>query len=185
MLKRLAMAMVLVCSGTAARADTAGDCANSKVWPEAIKACTAIIAKEPRAGWAYINRCFAYERNGEASRALTDCNKAVELEPRNATAWVNRAAAFIAMKNYNRALTETNRAIELDPRSAVAFVNRAYANEQLGDRARAIADYQRTLEIDPGYQYAKDALKRLGASEPVQVRPNPLRTIGSISISSQ
>jgi tetratricopeptide (TPR) repeat protein len=181
MLKRLAVAMVFVCLGTVARADTAGDCANSKVWPEAIKACTVIIAKDPRAGWAYINRCFAYERNGEASRALPDCNKAIELDPRNATAWVNRAAAYIALKNYNRALTETNRAIELDPRSAVAFVNRAYASEQLGDRTRAIADYQRTLEINPDYQYAKDALKRLGASEPVAVRPDPQRAIGSIS----
>jgi len=78
-------------------------------------------------------------------------------------AYVNRAAAHIALKDYDRALADTNKALQLDGNHTTAFVNRAYLYERLGERDRAIADYRRALQIDANKQYARDALKRLGA----------------------
>jgi tetratricopeptide (TPR) repeat protein len=56
------------------------------------------------------------------------------------------------------------RAIALDPKDNTAYDNRALNHEKLGETAEAIADYQKVLTIVPSDQYAKDALKRLGAS---------------------
>ena len=163
MLRPLVVWIVLLCAGTAAWADAAADCEKSRDWPLKIRACTAVIAADPRAGWAFINRAWAYERNGQFQNALADGNKAVELSPRQPMAYVNRAAAHIALKDYDRALADTNKALQLDGNHTDAFVNRAYLYERLGERDRAIADYRRALQIDANKQYARDALKRLGA----------------------
>lgn len=165
MLRTLAAALVLVCSSAAAWADAASDCEKGgSNWQLRIRGCSAVIAQEPGATWAYITRSYAYERDGQYERALADGNRAVELDPQHPMAHINRAAAYIGLGDYTKAISDTERAIELDPQSAVAFVNRAYAYEQLGARERAIADYRRALEIDRNFQFAKDALKRLGAT---------------------
>jgi len=121
------------------------------------------IEVDPRNGLAYINRSHAYERKKEYDRALADAMRGVELAPREVMGFVNRAAAYIGFKDYNSAIADTNRAIQLAPGASLAFLNRAFAYEKLGERDRAIADYRRTLELDPNKQFARDALKSLGA----------------------
>jgi tetratricopeptide (TPR) repeat protein len=158
----LAAGLLLACGHVPAWADAAADCGKSGNWPVMISGCTAVIAKTPRAGWAYTNRCHAYERSGQFDRALADGHKAVELSPNDPLAFVNRGAAYIGMQNYNSALEDINKALRLDPRNANAIINRAYIHEQRNERDAAIADYRRTLELDSSKQYAKDALKRLG-----------------------
>ena len=87
----------------------------------------------------------------------------MELDPTQPLHFVNRAAAYIGLRDYSRALADIDAALRIDPRNAVAFVNRAYVYEQLGNRNLAVEDYRRTLQYEPDNQYARDALRRLGA----------------------
>jgi tetratricopeptide (TPR) repeat protein len=145
-------------------ADDRDDCARSNDFPKKVEACSAVIAREPSAGWAYINRSYGYERIGKYEQSLSDGNRAVQFSPQEPLSYVNRAAAYIGLEQYDRAIEDTNRALRLDQGNLLAFVNRAYAYEKLGRRDRAIADYRRCLEIDSSYEYARNALKRLGAA---------------------
>jgi tetratricopeptide (TPR) repeat protein len=165
MLKTFAAILaVLACMATSARADIDQDCIGSGPdWAKMIRACSTIIKQRPKAAFAYITRCYAYERSNQSERAMPDCNMGVKLAPKNSMAYVNRGAAYIGMKKYDRALGDIRKSLELDPKNATAYVNRAYVYEQTGERDRAVADYRRTLELKPDHAYAKDALKRLDA----------------------
>jgi tetratricopeptide (TPR) repeat protein len=65
---------------------------------------------------------------------------------------------------YAAAIPVCTQAIALKPKDEDSYRNRAFDYESLGKNAEAIADYKKVLTIDPSDQYAKDALKRLGAS---------------------
>lgn len=163
MARIFAVLLLLMAGSSPAFADDEDICANSRDLPRKVEACSAIIARQPNAGWAYINRSYAYERMERYEEALADGNRAVQFSPREPLSYVNRAAAYIGLKQYERAIEDTNRALKIDPAHVLAFVNRAYAYEKLGQNDRAIADYRRCLEIDPSYDYPRNALKRLNA----------------------
>lgn len=163
-MSRIFVLFLLVLAGTAsAFADNEDVCATSRDFPRKIEACSAVIARQPQAGWAYINRSYAHERLDRFEEALADANRAVRLSPREPLSFVNRAAAYIGLKQYEQAIEDANSALRLDPKHVLALVNRGYAYEKLGQRDRAIADYRRCLETDPSYEYARGGLKRLGA----------------------
>jgi len=138
-------------------------CWKSRDFQKKVEACSAIIARQPNAGWAYINRSYAYERLGSYEEALADGNRAIVLSPEDPFSFVNRAAAYIGLKQYERAIEDANRALRIDPAHVLALTNRGYAYERLDQKDRAVADYRRSLEINPSYDYARSALKRLGA----------------------
>jgi tetratricopeptide (TPR) repeat protein len=163
MLRLLAGSILFACASTVAWADAAADCAHAKSFDDQIRACTTIISSNPRAGWAYTNRSYAYERIEKYDRAIEDGNRAVMLSPRDPFAYINRAAGYIGQKEYDTAMADLRKALAISPGNATAFVNRAYVYEQLGERDRAIADYRRVLEIDSSSKFAKDSLKRLDA----------------------
>ncbi len=162
---RIATLFLLLLSASYSPALAQNDdiCAKSRDFPKKLEACSAIIARQPKAGWAYINRSFAYERLGKYQEALADGNRAIELSPKHPLSHVNRAAAYIGLEQYERAIEDLNRALRIDQANALALTNRGYAYESLGQKDRAVADYRRSLEIDPSYDYPRSALKRLGA----------------------
>lgn len=156
------MALALVVPASAGPKE---DCTRAPDRQVQIRGCTAIIASNPRAGWAYVNRSHAYERIGRKEKSLADADTAIGLDPTNALAHINRAAALILFKRYQDAIRDTEKAIQLEPDNALAYVNRGYCYEQLGQRENAIADYSRTVALDPKNQYARYALKRFGLGE--------------------
>jgi hypothetical protein len=62
MLRLLAGLTLFACASGVAWADAAADCAHANSFDDQIRACTTIISNNPRAGWAYTNRSYAYER---------------------------------------------------------------------------------------------------------------------------
>lgn len=167
MLRAATLLIALVCGCFAAQAKD--DCNNYGQWELMIEACSRVIAKDPRAAWAFSNRSTAHERIGNYDKALADSNKAIELSPRWSDAYGSRAAILVAMKNYDEALLDLKKALDLDGNNTVAFINRGYIYEQRGDRDRAVADYRRALEIGKtpkrtfNIDFARKSLERLGA----------------------
>jgi Tfp pilus assembly protein PilF len=163
MLKALLACLAIGLGAATALADARSDCQQTYDHHLAVRGCTEFIRGDSRAAWAYANRSHAYERIGQFQPALQDGHRAVELDPTQPLHFVNRAAAYIGLRDYARALADIDAALRIDPRNAVAFVNRAYVYEQLGQRNLAVDDYRRTLQYEPDNQYARDALRRLGA----------------------
>jgi tetratricopeptide (TPR) repeat protein len=89
---------------------------------------------------------------------------AIALNPKEKYGYVDRCIANWDLGGYRAGVADCSQAIALDPKDNTAYDNRALNHEKLGETAEAIADYQKVLTIVPSDQYAKDALKRLGAS---------------------
>src|SRR5215470_18207788 len=89
------LGLALVLGATALRADSWHDCSQDRDLELSIKGCTAIIASNPQAGWAYFNRGNAYRARGDSERAIADFSKAIELDPKGgADALFNRGEAY-------------------------------------------------------------------------------------------
>jgi len=134
-----------------------------------IRSCTALIQSgrettQTQAG-AYNNRGIAYSAKGDTELAMADWNEAIRLDPHFARAYVNRGKAYALKGSYDLAVNDLTEAVRLDSRYTESYVSRGFVFEKKGDNASAIADYRKALSIDPTYQWVKDALKRLGASE--------------------
>ncbi len=163
MLKAILACLAIVLGAASASADARQDCAQTYDHHLAVRGCTEVIRGDSGNAWAYSNRSHAYERIGQYQLSLADGHRAVDLDPTQPLHFVNRAAAYIGLRDYGRALADIDAALRIDPRNPVAFVNRAYVYEQLGQRNLAVEDYRRTLQYEPENQYARDALRRLGA----------------------
>ncbi len=163
MLKAILACLAIALGSAAALADGRQDCEQTYDHQLAVRGCTEFLRGNGAAAWAYSNRCHAYERLGQFQLSLADGHRAVDLDPTQPLHFVNRAAAYIGLRDYSRALADIDSALRIDPRNPVAFVNRAYVYEQLGRLNLAMDDYRRTLQFEPGNQYARDALRRLGA----------------------
>jgi len=163
MLKAILACLAVVLGAATALADARQDCGQVHDHHLAIRGCSEVIRGNGRDAWAYANRSHAYERIGQYQLSLADGHRAVDLDPSQPLHFVNRAAAYIGLRDYSRALADIDAALRIDPRNAVAFVNRAFVYEQLGNRNLAVEDYRRTLQYEPDNQYARDALRRLGA----------------------
>lgn len=150
------------------------DCSRNKDYVRMVAACSAVITRNPKAGWAFISRSYAYERLGRGEEAVNDGNRGVALSPQDPQAYVNRAAGYIALSNYDRAMADLSQALRLDPQFIDAVVNRAFVYEKQGLTDLAIADYRRGAELKPGSHhntYSKEALKRLGADSQGRQKP--------------
>jgi tetratricopeptide (TPR) repeat protein len=91
MLKRAAIAVIVLASATGALADTQTECDREDGPPDqAIVACSQVIKADPRAAWAYFKRGNAYQVKGELDRAIADYDKAIALDPMLAVAYNNR-----------------------------------------------------------------------------------------------
>lgn len=168
MLRVAALLVALVWGSFTAQAKE--DCNSYGKWETMVEACSRVIARDPRAAWAFSNRSLAHERLGNFDKALADGNMAVALSPRMSDAYSNRASILVALKDYDRALLDIKKALELDSINTAALVNRGYIHEQRGDRDQAIVDYRRALKIGNrpertfNVDFTQKALERLGAA---------------------
>jgi tetratricopeptide (TPR) repeat protein len=126
---------------------TAADCAIEKVESFRLKACTAVIEKEPTAAWAYHVRSTAYRERRNADAAFADANKAIELDPKLAGARIERANYYSFKGQYDLAIADAKIATELAPldRRGHALLGSSY--EKTGNRDGMLAAYKTTLSL--------------------------------------
>jgi Tfp pilus assembly protein PilF len=142
---------LVLASGGPALAGAEEDCRQYKDRDLSIRGCTLIIEGRAKGNkeFAYSNRGYAHNENGEYDQAIADFNRAIELNPQFAYAYANRGFAYRHKGDLNQAIADYNRAIEVNSKYASAYSNRGYAYSQKGDFARAIADYGRAIELEP------------------------------------
>jgi len=154
MLKRAAIAAIVVACATGALADAQTDCDREDGPPDqAIIACSQVIEVDSRAAWAYFKRGDAYQFKGELDRAVADFDKAIALDPKFALAYNNRGVAYQAKRDHDRAIADFDKTIAIiDPKDVVAgaaHFNRGNSYQAKGELDRAIADFDEAIAVDP------------------------------------
>ncbi|CCH61384.1 hypothetical protein TBLA_0E03300 [Henningerozyma blattae CBS 6284] len=69
-------------------------------WPNAVKAYTEMIARDPSDARGYSNRAAALSKLMSFPEAITDCNTAIEKDPNFIRAYIRKATAQIAIKDF-------------------------------------------------------------------------------------
>ena len=130
---------------------------------EALAACEAILAAQPRHFYAlHLSAALALKR-ADFEACVRLATRALEVEPRHVEVLCNRGAALRRLNRVDEALADYERALTADPRSAIALNNRGVALAALNRHDEAIASYDRALELNAGYANARfhRALSRL------------------------
>jgi tetratricopeptide (TPR) repeat protein len=140
----------------------------------AIKDFARAIELDPKSSGGYEGRGLA---NGVAEAyddAYADLNKAIELDPRSPVAFAFRAYVYKQNGQPDIGGKDVETAIKLDPDSPEALWARGEIEEAGGQADTAIADLRRALQFRPSWQFATDALQRLGAAtDEVDDKPVP------------
>jgi Flp pilus assembly protein TadD len=79
--------------------------------------------------------------------------------------WVLLGRAALAEGRYGKALKAFQKALKRDPHSAEAYFGRGQVFEKKGKLDEAANEYQAARMADPGHAGAKEAWKRLSASQ--------------------
>lgn len=130
----------------------------------AIKDFSQAIALDPKSSAGYEGRGLA---NGVAEAfddANADLNRAIELNPRSPVAFAFRAYIYKQNGQPDIGAKDVETAIKLDADSPEALWARGEIEEASGQADTAIADLRHALKLRPSWQFATDALQRLGAA---------------------
>jgi len=129
----------------------------------ALKDFSHAIEIDGKSSAAFEGRGLANGLAGAADDAYADLNRAIELDPRSPVAYAFRAVVYKQNAQADIGAKDVEIAIKLDPNSPEALWARGEIAEANGQADTAIADLRRVLVLKPSWQFAADALKRLGA----------------------
>jgi tetratricopeptide (TPR) repeat protein len=129
----------------------------------AIKDFSRAIELDAKSSAAYEGRGLANGLAEAPDDAYADLNRAIEIDPRSPIAFAFRAIVYKENSQLDIGAKDVETAIKLDPNSPEALWARGEIAEASGQADTAIADLRRVLQLKPGWQFAADALKRLGA----------------------
>src|SRR5580700_6801725 len=116
MLKRAAIAVIVLASAAGALADAQTECDSEVAPDQAIIACSQVIKVDSRAAWAYFKRGDAYQAKGKLDRAIADYDTAIALDPKYVAAYHNRGVAHKDKGDFDRAIADYDMVIALDPK---------------------------------------------------------------------
>lgn len=140
----------------------------------AIKDFARAIELDPKSSAGYEGRGLA---NGIAEAfddAYADLNRAIELNPRSPVAFAFRAYVYKQNGQPDIGAKDVETAIKLDADSPEALWARGEIEEASGQADTAITDLRHALQLRPSWQFATDALQRLGAApDDVEDKPVP------------
>lgn len=122
------------------------------------------IRLSPLTADLYVQRGHVYIVSNQLDAAISDLTEAIRLNPSSAQAFSNRGVAYVKKRDFDRAIDDYTAAIALFPFPEL-YANRGFIYEVQGRSHEAIDDFQYALLHDPSLIGARDALKRLGASE--------------------
>jgi tetratricopeptide (TPR) repeat protein len=142
-------ALWLGASAPPARAGLNEDCRQNRDADLRVRACSALIGRNARSGWAYANRAAGYFMQGDDDRAIADCNKALQLNPGDDFALGVRGAAYHHKKDDDRALADLNEAIRRKARNDFALSYRGAVYLRKNEYDSALADLDNAIAINP------------------------------------
>lgn len=129
------------------RADLEQDCAQFKHVELKITACSVLIDRRSRLGWAYAGRAAAYLDKGDFARALEDGAKALAIDPQQNEAIAVRGMAYHLKGAQTDAIAEFTRLISITG-LGIAYVYRSMPLQESGSFDRALADLDIALRLD-------------------------------------
>jgi tetratricopeptide (TPR) repeat protein len=138
----------------------------------AIKDFSRAIELDPKLSAAYEGRGLS---NGIAEAfddAYSDLNRAIALDPRSPVAFAFRAYVYKQNGQQDIGMKDVETAMKLDASSPEALWARGEIEEANGQADSAISDLRHALQLRPSWQFASDALTRLGSS-PDDIDDNP------------
>lgn len=129
----------------------------------ALKDFSHAIELDGKSSAAFEGRGLANSLAEAPDDAYADLNRAIELDPRSPVAYAFRAVVYKQNGQPDIGARDVETAIKLDPNSPEALWARGEIAEASGQADTAIADLRHVLKLKPSWQFAADALKRLGA----------------------
>lgn len=85
--------------------------------PEAIKAYTEAIRRNPKDHLLYSNRAASYMKLGEFPTAIRDCDKCIEMAPDFIKGYTRKGACHFFMKEYHKAIEAYDKGLKIDPQN--------------------------------------------------------------------
>lgn len=173
-------------------------------YEEAIVAFSKVIELDPKAGRAYIGMADAYERSGEAQKAVDILEEGYaqvpgeEIKTELLGIYEDRALESWNNQQYGEAEAVYLRVIELEPGSLRAYLNLYYLYTEIGDGEKRqdilqkgleayenLAEEERTEEIEAEYRELLEAMEVIKLQETVSANMNQLQisfTVDSIEL---
>ena len=131
-------------------------------WKDSITFYDDILAKYPKAVFAYSNRAAArLTDQQDPAAAVRDCDAAIALDASYAEAYFNRGIAEMMLRKHPEALADANKSVELNGTRRQYFQLRAEARLAAGDAVGSLADSTKAIALDPqAFDIAKTYLSR-------------------------
>jgi tetratricopeptide (TPR) repeat protein len=125
------MGLALVAGGLAV--------ARVSVWGDEVTLWKDAVAKAPQSPIGHLNLGAAYERTGDAERAVGSYRRALALAPTHPLAYANLGRLFHARGEYSQARAALEAAVHLDPEDVRSAVTLALVLDASGDASAADA----------------------------------------------
>ncbi len=125
-----------------------------KLYVEAKKDFTSLIALNPRVSGYFDNRMSASKELGDLQDAIADANREVSLAPNMAFTHRSRGLLLEKMLDYPRALQDFDQAAALAPLDNGVIIDRARIKSKLGRGLEAVQDLDGVIEREPSNLWA-------------------------------
>jgi tetratricopeptide (TPR) repeat protein len=126
------------------------------------------IRISPNSDDLYIERGHVYTVMKNFDAAIGDLTMAIRLNPRTSRAFDERGLAYFKKGDLDRSLKDYTAAITIFE-APEYYASRGHIYEIKGDKLKAIDDLRHALLADPSLVVVRDALKRLGAEQPIAI----------------
>ena len=134
--------------------------------PGSIADYSEAIHLSPGTAQLYVERGHVYLVSGDADADIRDETEALKLDPQSAIALNERGVAYFTKGDLGAAQQDLTDALKKLP-AAEIYANRGKVDNAQDNKTDAIRDFRQALLDDPSLVQARDALRQLGALEPV------------------